>query len=286
MIFDIHPHVLSADDDTYPLAPISGAVSGWASSRPVTTEQLLSEMDAAGIAKAALVQASTAYGYDNSYVLDSAAAHPGRFVAVGCVDPLAADVRTTVRELAGHPRLAGLRLFTTGSTMPGQAGWLNDPAVFPFWETIGETGLPVCVQMKISALDQLTDILDRFPSAPVVLDHMAYPPIEPGREREAAESLRPLAKYPRLHLKLTMRNTEPLAAANAAAFLEPLVAEFGSERIAWGSNFPAASQPMPELVALVRAAIASLPQRDQENILSGTAKTLYPALISPADAAP
>jgi predicted TIM-barrel fold metal-dependent hydrolase len=89
-IIDIHPHVLSADQAAYPLAPLGGKVSGWASTRPVTAEQFLAAMDATGIAKAALVQASTAYGYDNSYVLDSAARHPDRFAAIACVDPLAA----------------------------------------------------------------------------------------------------------------------------------------------------------------------------------------------------
>ena len=41
-----------------------------------------------GIGQAVLVQATTAYGYDNSYVLDSAASHPDRFTAAGAVAPV------------------------------------------------------------------------------------------------------------------------------------------------------------------------------------------------------
>jgi len=277
-IFDIHPHVLSADQSAYPLAPLGGSVSGWASTRPVTAEQLLAGMDAAGIAKAALVQASTAYGYDNSYVLDSAARYPDRFAAVACADPLAPDAAEMVRKLAAHPRLAGIRLFTTGSTMPGQAQWLNDEQTYPFWVAAADAGAPVCVQMRLAATDQLTDVLERFPATRVVLDHMAYPPIAPGQERAAADQLTPLAKYPQLYLKMTVRNTEPLAESDPQEFLGPLLDAFGPTRIAWGSNFPAAEQPLATLVELARTVLAKLPEGDQAAIFSGTARSLYPAL--------
>ena len=277
-IIDIHPHVLSANESAYPLAPLGGTVSGWASTRPVTAEQLLAGMDEAGIAKAALVQASTAYGYDNSYVLDSAARYPDRFAAVACADPLAPDVARTVRKLAAHPRLAGIRLFTTGSTMPGQAQWLNDEQTHPFWAAAAEAGVPVCVQMRLAGKDQLVDVLERFTGARIVLDHMAYPPIAPGQERAAADQLIPLAKYPQLYLKMTVRNTEPLSECDAQEFLGPLLGAFGPGRIAWGSNFPAAEQPLGTLVELARAAVGKLPERDRAAIFSGTARSLYPVL--------
>jgi L-fuconolactonase len=277
-IIDIHPHVLSADRSAYPLAPLGGSVSGWASTRPVTAEQLLAAMDEAGVAKAALVQASTAYGYDNRYVLDSAARYPDRFAAVACVDPLAPDAARTVGKLAGHPRLAGIRLFTTGSTLPGQAQWLNDEQTYPFWTAVADVGTPVCVQMRLAGTDQLTDVLQRFPAARVVLDHMAYPPIAPGQERAAADQLIPLAKYPQLYLKMTVRNTEPLAGCDAQEFLGPLLDAFGASRIAWGSNFPAAEQPLGALVELARTVLGKHSEGDRGAIFSGTARALYPPL--------
>jgi len=278
-IIDIHPHVLSDDQAAYPLAPLGGNVSGWASTRPVTAEQLLAAMDETGIAKAALVQASTAYGYDNSYVLDSAARYPDRFAVVACADPLAPAAAHSVLELARHPRLAGIRLFTTGSTMPGQAQWLNDAKTAPFWAAAAEAGTPVCVQMKLAGKDQLIDVLERFRAVRIVLDHMAYPPIAPGQERAAAEQLIPLAKYPQLYLKMTVRNTEPLAAGcDAQEFLGPLLDTFGSGRIAWGSNFPAAEQPLDTLVGLARTVLAKVRDDDRAAILSGTARSLYAAL--------
>jgi predicted TIM-barrel fold metal-dependent hydrolase len=277
-IIDIHPHVLSDDAAAYPLAPVGGKMSGWSKSRPVTAERLIEEMDANGITQAALVQASTAYGYDNRYVLDTAARYPDRFVAVGCADPLAADAARTVAEAGETPKFCGIRLFTTGSTMPGQSLALNDEATFPFWAAAQKAKVPVCVQMRLTARDELIDVLQRFPEAVVVLDHMAYPPIEPGGEESAFEQIEPLAKHQLLYLKMTVRNTEPLAGCDAGKFLIPLFQAFGSGRIAWGSNFPAAEQPMRELVDLVDSALAQVPEADRRNVLRDTARTLYPAL--------
>jgi hypothetical protein len=43
---------------------------------------LIAEQERAGIGKAVIVQASTCYGHDNSYVADAVAAHPARFTRV------------------------------------------------------------------------------------------------------------------------------------------------------------------------------------------------------------
>src|SRR5262245_36109595 len=88
---DIHPHIISNDPARYPLAPLGGHQSDWSRTRPVTMEQLVSAMDTSGVRKAAIVQASTCYGHDNSYVADAVAAHPDRFTGVFSVDVLAPD---------------------------------------------------------------------------------------------------------------------------------------------------------------------------------------------------
>ena len=100
---DIHPHIIADDTKRYPLAPLGGHQSDWSRTRPVTTEQMIAAMDKAGVAKAAIVQASTCYGHDNSYVADAVAAHPDRFTGVFSVDVLA-PTRRADAPLA-RPRL-------------------------------------------------------------------------------------------------------------------------------------------------------------------------------------
>ena len=126
---DIHPHVISTDTERYPNAPVGGHKSDWSRERPVSVDQMIAAMDQAGIAKSALVQASTCYGHDNSYVADAVAAHPNRFTGVFSVDVLAPDAPEKIRYWVGR-KLTGMRLFTAGSTMPNQADWVDDPRSF------------------------------------------------------------------------------------------------------------------------------------------------------------
>ncbi|MCR6489213.1 amidohydrolase [Amycolatopsis sp. OK19-0408] len=278
-IVDTHCHIVSDDLARYPRSPLGGKQSSWATTRPVTADGMAERMDAAGIAQAVLVQATTAYGYDNSYVLDSRAKRPDRFLAVGTVDPLRSDAPAHL-EAVTSAGLSGVRLFTSGSTVPTQGEWFAAPESFPFWEKAAELGVPVCLQMRLGpATAQLVALLERFPTVRVLLDHLGYPAVAES-PADAGADVAKLAVHPGLHLKLTHRTLEPLQAAGkeAAAFLDPVLASFGAGRIAWGSNLPAAEQSLPELVALAQDVLAEVPEAERREIFAGTARRLYPGL--------
>jgi len=279
-IVDSHCHILSPDLDRYPRSPLGGKQSVWATERPVTAEELLARMDASGVEQAVLVQASTAYGYDNSYVLDSAQAFPDRFVAVGTFDPLATGASDRLAEgvAAG---LGGVRLFTTGSTVSEQGLWFADDTTDEFWTAAAETHVPVSLQLRLGPETNpvLEGLLERHPKAVVLLDHCGYPDVRTSPSA-AAEQLAPLAAHPGLHLKLTHRTLEGLQEQGPAAaeFLSPVIDAFGADRIAWGSNCPAAEQPLDELVALATGVLELLAPDQRETVLAGTTRRLYPAL--------
>lgn len=279
MLVDAHCHIISDNADRYPQDPLGGKQSTWAASRPVTAEGLLDRMDSNGIDKAVLVQATTNYGYDSSYVLDSARRWPDRFTVVGTVDPVKPGAGTWLPE-AQESGLAGVRLFTAGSTLTGQSNSFVSEESHDFWVAAGATGVPVCLQLKLdSALDELHAVLASYPDVTVLLDHCGYPDVEAG-PLAAAEKVAGLAKYPRLFLKLTHRTLEPLdrLGDSAIEFLRPVIDAFTADRIAWGSNCPAADQPMDELVGLAGDVLGDLPAEEREGILSRTARALYPSL--------
>ena len=281
-IVDTHCHIITDDVTRYPRGPIGGTQSGWATTRPVTADGMIERMDEAGIGQAVLVQATTAYGYDNSYVLDSRAQRPDRFIAVGTVDPLRPDAADNLAAVAGDGGLAGVRLFTSGSTVPTQGEWFAAPETYPFWDKATELGVTVCLQMRLGpATEQLHLLLNRFPSVRVLLDHMGYPDIA-ASPTDAGEAVADLAVHPGLHLKLTHRNLERLhdVGAKASGFLDPVLAAFGANRIAWGSNLPAAEQSLPELVALAQEVLADVPEPERREIFAGTARRLYPSLAA------
>jgi len=178
--------------------------------------------------------------------------------------------------------LTGLRLFTTGSTMPGQASWLDDPRSFPAWRKAAEARLPVCLQMTAEGIPQLQNILHRFPGLRVVLDHLARPIQEDGPPYAAADSLWRLADHPGVYVKVTERNFVGATKGNATpeTFFGRLVSAFGASRIAWGSNFPASERSLPDLLALAQDTLRFLTETDREWIFSRTAQALYPALAN------
>jgi L-fuconolactonase len=278
-VIDIHPHIIASDTARYPLAPLGGHQSDWSRTRPVTAEQMLTAMDKAGVAKAAMVQASTCYGHDNSCVADAVAAYPDRFTGVFSVDVLAADAPERMRYWAGRG-LTGMRLFTIGSTMPNQASWLDDPKTFPAWQCAAELGLSICLQMSPQALPQMVRLTERFPDVRIILDHLARPVMDDGPPYAAAESLFSIAKYPNVYLKITERNFKQARNGKATpeTFFPKLVSVFGASRLGWGSNFPASEGSLAELLELAKSSLACLSQPDRDWIFAKTAQTLYPTL--------
>ena len=280
-IIDTHLHAISPDTLRYPKAPIGGHQSDWSQKRPVDAAGVVRGMDAAGIAKAVVVQASTVYGHDNRYVVDVVRAHPGRFAGVYSIDALAPDAVTQIDRWQAEG-LAGFRLFTTGSTMPGQSEWLGHPDSYPAWAHAEKLGIPICLQMTMAGLPALRALLERFPRSRVLLDHCARPDLSDGIPYNGAAVLFDMAAFPGVYLKLTHRTLAAAAAglSRPAAFLEKLVTVYGANRIAWGSNFPAAEGSLPELSVTAREVLNVLPAAQQALIFSGTAEILYPALTA------
>jgi L-fuconolactonase len=280
-IIDIHPHIVSPDTKRYPLAPLGGTQSTWSSERPTTYQQLLAAMNDASVAKAAIVHSSTAYGFDNSYVADAVAAVPTRFTGVYSIDVLAPDAVKTFDYWLGRG-CTGMRLFTTGSTLPDQATWFVDPETYPFWEHAAAKHIPVCVQMKQEGIPLLRQIMDKFPKVTIILDHLSRTPIEDGPPYHRAAELFALAKYPQVFLKISPLNVTPKSWGKATpeTFFGKLIDTFGSSRIAWGSNFPNSVGTMAEILGAARKAFSFAKASDQDWVFGKTALTLYPSLAS------
>lgn len=276
---DTHAHVIAPDLARYPRAPVGGKQSDWSQTRPVDVTAMIAAMDAAGVAKTVLVQASTCYGHDNSYVADAVAAHPGRFAGVCSIDTLASDAVAELQRwvLRGF---TGLRIFTTGSTMAGQQlEILDDPRSFPVWAAAQEAGIPVCLQMTAKALPQVAMLAERFPRARIVLDHFARPDLADGPPYARAAGLWALARFANVYFKASPHNFAAAKSGQATpeTFFRRAVTEFGASRICWGSNFPAAEGSLASLLASARANFASLSAEEQDWVFAKTALSLYPA---------
>jgi L-fuconolactonase len=278
-IIDIHPHIISDDEQAYPPAPLFGKRSDWSQERPSTVEALVAAMNEAGVGKAAVVHSSTTYGFDNSYVVDGCNKYPERLAAVGSVDVLQPDAPERIRAWAARG-LAGLRLFTGGSTKEFDPSELDDPRSFPAWELCGELGIPMCIQTGPVGLPQVTALARRFPNVNIILDHLGRPDVLDGPPYANAQSMFELAALPNIYMKLTPRIFGDVKKGQASAdtFFPRVVAAFGADRLAWGSNFPTSPGTLAEILATAQAGLASLSEEDREWIFSKTAQKLYPTL--------
>ncbi|HEY7300099.1 MAG TPA: amidohydrolase family protein [Xanthobacteraceae bacterium] len=278
-IIDIHPHVISTDNTRYPLNPLGGTQSGWSRERPTPYEALIKAMDEAGVAKAAIVQASTAYGHDNSYAAAAIAAFPQRFTGVFSVDVLASDAAEKMRYWLDRG-FSGMRLFTTGSTMPGQATWFDDPRSFPAWSYAEQHGVPVCMQMTKQGFPQLRALMERFPKVRIILDHLARPQLIAGPPYAADADFFDLARYPNVFLKVTPINVSPADWGKAApeTFFRKIIDTYGADRIAWGSNFPATNDTLSGILRKAQAAFGFASEDERAWIFGKTAQRLYPKL--------
>jgi predicted TIM-barrel fold metal-dependent hydrolase len=278
-IIDIHPHIVSPDTKKYPLDPLGGTQSTWSSERPTTYEDLLRAMDDAGVAKAAIVHSSTAYGYDNSYVADAVKAVATRFTGVYSIDALAPDAVKTFDYWLGRG-CSGMRLFTTGSTMPDQSTWFADPKTYPFWEHAAAKGIPICVQMKQEGIPLLRQVMGKFPKVTIILDHLSRTPFEEGPPYAGATDFLALTKYKQVYLKITPINVSPKSWGKGTpeTFFGKIIDTFGADRIGWGSNFPNSIGTLKEILIAAQEAFSFAKSSDQDWIFGKTALELYPRL--------
>lgn len=278
-LVDIHPHVISPDESRYPRTPLGGVQSKWSLERPVDWEQLSAAMDEAHVTKAAVVQSSTTYGHDNSYLADCVDRAPGKITGVCSVGFMDDDIIGQTEYWIGERGMSGVRLFTTGSTM-GQATWLDDPKTKPAWAYVTERGIPVCVQLTAPALPQLENLLKEFSGLCVILDHVAMTDLSEGPPYAAVNPVYELAGFEGVNLKVTSRTllSARQSKGGSPGALKELADHFGSGRIAWGSNYPANEGSLGSLVSLLEEATALLSDADADNIYSGTALRLYPKL--------
>jgi predicted TIM-barrel fold metal-dependent hydrolase len=278
-IIDIHPHIISNDERRYPPAPLFGKRSDWSQERPNTVEALIGAMDQAGVAKAAVVHSSTTYGFDNSYVVDGCNRYKDRLIAVGSVDMLADDVPAVIKTWADKG-LAGLRIFTGGSTKDFDPSELDNPKSIRAWEMLAELNLPMCIQTGPVGLPQVRMLAQRFPTVNIILDHLARPDVLDGPPYANAAALFELRDLPNLYMKLTPRifGDVKKEKASAQTFFPRVVEAFGAQRLAWGSNFPTSTGTLSEILATAQQGLACLSEDDRAWIFGRTAQKLYPAL--------
>jgi L-fuconolactonase len=271
---DTHTHIISPDTTAYPAAPLGGHRSTWSQERPVDIDGLLREADAAGVGHLVVVQASTVYGFDNSYVADQLPRHSDRISGVCSVDFLSPKAVDDLHHWISERGFSGVRIRaadgTTAVPTPGRG--LDDERMTPVWQYLSDRRVPVCIQMHAQHATVLAGLLQRYPGLTVVLDHAGRPQLDGPSPYPV-----PLGETGRVFAKITPPAVlrAQREAGSAAPLVSALVNEFGASNVLWGSNFPASAGSLSALLDLVEEQLPALDDTELISIMGGNAARLY-----------
>jgi L-fuconolactonase len=285
-VIDSHAHLIADDPVRYPPSAIEGALKPVDLPASMTVEQLLGHMDTARVSRAVLVQRGSIYGFDNSYVCDSAARYPDRLTAVCAIDARLPNAAAAVRHWIGDRGASGIRLMelVKGSDL----SWLASDAAREAWRQAHALGVPVCVHFfpwnRAAGLAALNDILQEMPDVTVVIDHLSNMNTQMGAPTFGIDAqLREVAGFARVFVKCT---TIPLgrlreAKIEACPIVASVVDLFGAHRVMWGSDIAQSTGSYQYMVDLAHAAVATLDARQQRQVLAETAHAVYGSKWSP-----
>jgi len=276
-IIDAHVHLWprgrpgyrAADIESLPFpAEIDGSV-----------ESLLSEMDALGVERAICVQ-SPWWVHDGRYLLEVVERYPQRITAIGCL-PLFlrdADLPSATRSI-GRDGLQGLRIQVSG---PDAVDIAMSDRLDPLLRRSSDTGLPILLLSRDHRAYEAYDrIATAFPALRIVIEHFGHVSPAFGGDSHALRTLLSLARHRNVRVKLAIHHQhsrEEFPWRDVFGLQEQLIAEFGSERLLWGSNWPM-KLPSPtygQRLATVRDFFPFRSDLDRARILAGTAAELWP----------
>jgi predicted TIM-barrel fold metal-dependent hydrolase len=277
LIIDAHPHIYSADEQTYPVIenpyrPPAGAG---------TVEHLKHEMAACGVAKAVAIQTSTFYRWDNRFVRDAVKAELGAddkptwFTGVCTLDP---DNVHSPDVFAHFIERCGIRAMRSIAAADGR---LDHPGVEALWRTARDYGVVINALIRPALVEQFVALLERLPDLNVVLDHCLNPNFKQPGWQDRVRTVCELARFQNLHAKLTFLPTDSAEAfpfKDAHGACRDIIQAFGADRCVWGSDFPCQlwcpQCSYAQHLALFTDELGLTPA-EQESILGGTSERLW-----------
>jgi len=275
MIIDTHTHVVSSDKAKHPLDP---GARGWSTEVSNDVEDLIAEMDRAGVACATLVQPNGTYALDNSYQCDSANQFAPRTVSVGILDPAAPDAADKLSFWVNEHGMKGVRLQSQAEH--------DDSRCDAIWQRAESLGVPISIGGggQPDKVDRMRNVAARHPNVIFAPDHFAG---WSGAEDKAAMTiaLEELAKLPNAYLRISSTSLGPYASLTLPEqeLFRRVIEAFTPQRVMWGSNFPGTREGgYSGLVQLGQSALSWLSEDDRNWIMGGTAHKLWPALQAPA----
>ena len=254
-----------------PETPQRPWIRGWVKpprETPLEAEELLSEMDKIGIARAVLVPPGSWDTNSNDLVLQAASKYPDRFAVMGRFDTEAPDARNMIKNWRTQPGMLGLRC---SFNKPQWSAALNEGKVDWLWEECEKSGVPVMLMVLYSQIPLVDRIAARYPGLKITIDHLALPTGKKNAEAFGEfDKLLPIAERPNVAVKIS---TLPLYTSDTYPYksLHPYLRRaydtFGPKRMFWGGDLSRLPCPYRQAITMYTEEIHWLTAEDKEWIM-------------------
>lgn len=249
--------------------------------RDFTPDDLRREMRAAGVDRTLLIQ-SLNDAEETAEFLALAARTEWILGVVGWVPLTHPDRLARLIESIPHrAHLLGVRHLINFEPDPH---WLLRPEVQESVDVIAAQGLVLdAVPNDPIRFEAVLDTAERRPHMPVVIDHLARPPVDSGGWEPWATLIARAAALPNLRVKLSIGLDVALGWRWSAEALRPYVDHvlslFGPGRVMAASNWPVGllAGSYAELWSGTRALLAGLGVEERSLVLGGTATRTFQA---------
>lgn len=202
---------------------------------PITAEDVIREMDGAGVDACVLVPPSWE-GERNDVCLAAAAKYPKRFAVMGRLDPEAPASRGRIAGWRKQRGMLGLR-FTFHR--PFLRPLLAENRVDWVWAEAEKAGVPIMTLALHSDMSLLDKIAERHPGLKLTIDHLA---LTKGKDEEAFKDIGnvlALAKRPNVAVKascLPHYTADKYPFRRLHPYIRRVYDAFGPQRVFWGSD--------------------------------------------------
>ena len=210
---------------------------------PLGHEELLREMDAAGVDRVVIVPPSWE-GDRNDLALAAAQAHPHRFAVMGRYNPELPGTRELLPGWLKQPGMLGMRLsfhipVLQQPLLEGKFDW--------FWPEAEKLGIRLMILVPHSMVHYIDGVAQRHPGLKIIMDHMALSSGKPEEETfRDFDKLLPIAKRSNVAVKasaLPNYIADPYPFRKIQAYARKAYEAFGPQRTFWGSDL--SRSPVP-----------------------------------------
>jgi predicted TIM-barrel fold metal-dependent hydrolase len=234
---------------------------------PLGHEQLLKDMDEAGINRVVIVPPSWE-GDRNDLAIEAVKQHPDRFAIMGRFNPEAPDAKTSIKTWLQQPGMLGMRFafhipVLQEPLVAGKFDWV--------WSEAEKLGIKLMILVPQNFVHVIDDIAARYPDLKIIMDHMALTSGKPEDETfRDFDKLLPIAKRANVAVKasaLPSYIAEPYPFNKVQAHAKRAYEAFGPKRLFWGSDWSRSPVPYREHVDMWLKDAPWIKEEDKEWIM-------------------